>query len=63
MVRQNLLQDQAAEAQFMSLIPDLSDEASNLQEVCSQLDQLGTFDVVILGMGGCLLYTSPSPRD
>jgi 6-phosphogluconolactonase len=52
MVRQNLLQDQAAEAQFMSLIPDLSDEASNLQEVCSQLDQLGTFDVVILGMGG-----------
>jgi len=51
MVRQNLLQDQAAAAQFLSLISDISNEASNLQEICAQLDQLGTFDVVILGMG------------
>ncbi|MDG1066306.1 MAG: 6-phosphogluconolactonase [Luminiphilus sp.] len=52
MVRKNLLQGQAAAARFLSLIPDLSNEASNLREVCDQLDQLGTFDVVILGMGG-----------
>lgn len=52
MVRLNLLQNQAAEARFLSLIPDFPDEDSNIRNVCSQLAQLGTFDAVILGMGG-----------
>lgn len=52
MVRENLLQGNAAAAQFLSLLPDLTNEAGNLRTVCEQLDQLGTFDVVILGMGG-----------
>ena len=52
MVRLNLLQNRAAAAQFLSLIPDFPDEEGNLRSVCTQLEQLGTFDVVVLGMGG-----------
>ncbi len=52
MVRQHLLQERAAAAQLLSLLPNFPDEVRNLAKVRDQLEQLGTFDVVILGMGG-----------
>ena len=52
MVRQHLLQKRAAAAQFLSLLPNFPDEVSNLVRVREQLEDIGTFDVVILGMGG-----------
>jgi 6-phosphogluconolactonase len=51
MVRQNLLQDKAAQAQFLSLLPAFPERDENLNVVSEALSALPTFDVVILGMG------------
>jgi len=52
MVRELLLQNHASTASFLSLVPNYPDQASNIIEVQRSLSALGTFDIVILGMGG-----------
>lgn len=51
LVRQHLLQNQAAHAQFIGLVGEHANIAADVQAVQAQLTQLPTFDVVILGMG------------
>ncbi|MGQ4275742.1 6-phosphogluconolactonase [Pseudidiomarina sp. E22-M8] len=51
LVREHLLQDQAAAAKFVSLLSAADDPHDGEQEVSERLAQLPTFDAVILGMG------------
>ena len=51
MVREHLLVGNASEAQLLSLVSDYPDVATNLARVKELLASVGTFDVVILGMG------------
>ncbi len=51
MVREHLIVEQARDAQLLSLIDGYPDTAANLVKVKQQLADIGSFDVVILGMG------------
>lgn len=51
MVRKHLLENRAHSAAFLSLVGGYPDEPANLSTVKQQLATMGTFDVVILGMG------------
>ena len=51
MVREHLLQGQAAAARFISLLSDAEDAFDGASTVQQRLAHLPTFDVVILGMG------------
>lgn len=50
-VRQTLLQNKAAAANFQSLLPAYPDLTANVQRVDTELAALPRFDVVLLGMG------------
>jgi len=52
MVRRELLQDRAASAALISLIPRYPDAVANLATVSARLNALDPFSAVILGMGG-----------
>lgn len=52
MVRRELLQDRAASAALISLIPRYPDPVANLTTVSARLNALEPFSAVILGMGG-----------
>jgi len=51
LVREHLLQGQAAAANFISLVTTAADAADGVEAVNQRLAELPTFDVVILGMG------------
>ena len=51
MVRELLLVDRAADARLLSLVANHPDEQANLERVKAALSEIGTFDVVALGMG------------
>jgi len=51
LLKRTLLQGQASQAKFVSLISAFPDEERTLKEINAALKQIDCFDVVILGMG------------
>ena len=51
LLKRTLLQSHASQAKFVSLISAFPDEELTLKEVNDALQEIGCFDVVILGMG------------
>ncbi|EAQ96004.2 6-phosphogluconolactonase [Congregibacter litoralis] len=52
LVRENLLQGAAGDAQFVSLVTQDEHPRDAVSEISKRLADLGTIDVMILGMGG-----------
>ena len=51
LVRSTLLRGRAAEAQFLTLIPEPGDAEANIAHLLETVNALPRFDVVLLGMG------------